>query len=232
MENIEYEEDTEHEEFGDDDLEFLEEIERNAGGLNSDNEELDDFLPENYSISYEKLNIYMELITNRSPDTVYAFNTEFYINLSKNGYNEAKKHTEKIDIFSKHKLFIPAIFEEKNLCGLVYVNFIQKFIKYYDNLGGQNLVCLKLIMNFLISEFLDKKKKRKDFHPKDWLLINVNDLPRQDDHKINIAFVCKCAEYLSRDAPLDFTLIKLKRMFYQINSEIDHKKLTRPISET
>lgn len=176
----------------------------------------------------EVINEYMDLITKRSPDTVYAFNTFFYLALSDKGYSHVCRWTKKIDIFSKKKLFIP-IHIEDHWC-LVYVCFPQKSIKYYDSMGGRNFKCLKLILKYLMLEHDDKKGE--DFHPSGWLLMNVKNCPQQMNHWDCGVFVCMYAEYLSRGAPLNFTQQHMEKFRKQIALEIKKKKLKKSVPET
>ncbi|XP_029344967.1 uncharacterized protein LOC100573040 [Acyrthosiphon pisum] len=171
----------------------------------------------------EVINKYMDLITERSPDTVYAFNTYFYKALSANGYPYVCRWTKKIDIFSKKKLFIP-IHIEDHWC-LVCVCLPQKSIKYYDTMGGRNFKCLKTILKYLNFEYRDKKKKK--FHPRGWLLVNVKDCPQQSYTWDCRVFVCVYAEHISRGASLDFSQEHIEKVRRQIPLEIKKKKLIK-----
>lgn len=174
----------------------------------------------------EVINKYMDLITERSPDTVYAFNTFFYLAFSDKGYAHVSRWTKKIDIFSKKKLLIPIHVEDDNHWCLVCVDFEKKSIGYYDSLGGRNFKCLKLILKYLMLEHLDKK--RKDFHPSGWLLINMKNCPQQLNLWDCGVFVCMFAEYLSRDAPLNFSQKHMTKFRKLITYELKKKKLRKP----
>jgi len=176
----------------------------------------------------EVINKYMDLITERSPKTVYAFNTFFYLALSDKGYSHVCRWTKKIDIFSKLKLFIPVHIDD-HWC-LVYVNFEKKSIGYYDSLRGRNFKCLKLILKYLMMEHADKKGE--EFHPSGWLLMNVKNCPQQLNSWDCGVFVCMFAEYLSRDAQLNFSQKNMNRFRKQIAFEIKKKKLRKSGSET
>jgi len=177
----------------------------------------------------EVINQYMDLITERSPNTVYAFNTFFYLALSDKGYCHVSRWTKKIDIFSKKKLFIPVHVEEENHWCLVCVNFTERSIKYFDSLGGRNFKCLKLILKYLMLEYDDKKGK--DFQASGWILMNVKNCPQQMNLWDCGVFVCMFAEYLSRDAPLNFSQKNMERFRRQIEFEIKKKKLRKPASK-
>ncbi|XP_050533325.1 sentrin-specific protease 1-like [Daktulosphaira vitifoliae] len=173
----------------------------------------------------EIINQYMDLITQRSPETVYAFNTFFYSALSDKGYQHVSRWTKKVDIFSKEKLFIPVHIEEDNHWCLVYVDFLKKTIKYYDSLGGRNFMCLKLILKYLMMEHINKKNV--DFRPGGWSLLNVKKCPKQNNLWDCGVFVCMYAEYLSRNQPLTFSQKDMGRCRKQIYFEIKNKKLIK-----
>lgn len=165
----------------------------------------------------------MDLITERSPDTVYAFNTFFYLALTEKGYSHISRWTKKVDIFSKDKLFIPIHLEEDNHWCLIYVNFNDRSIKYYDSLGGRNFMCLKIILKYLILEFKDKKED--EFNANGWLLMNVSKCPKQDNLWDCGVFVCMFAEHLARGAPLNFSQSDMHKFREQIAYELQVKKL-------
>lgn len=108
------------------------------------------------------LNKYMELITNYSPNTLYAFNTHFFTAFSVHGYSRTHRWTKNVDIFSKEKLFIPVYFKSTRMWSLINVNFKEKSIRYYDIIGnrsnGGNRY-QQLILKYLKLEYFMKKRK-------------------------------------------------------------------------
>lgn len=171
----------------------------------------------------EVINNYMDLITLRSPDTIYAFNTFFYQALSDQGYEHVNRWTKKIDIFSKKKLFIPIHVKKNFHWCLVCVEFQEKSIKYYDSLGVPNFNCMKLILKYLMYEYLEKKGK--EFQPYGWILANMKNCPKQHNVSDCGVFVCMYAEHLSRNAPLKFTQKDMPMFRKQIMLEIKKKQL-------
>jgi len=178
----------------------------------------------------EVINQYMDLITKRSPNTVYCFNTFFYLALTEKGYTHVCRWTKRLDIFSKKKLFIPIHIEDSEHWCLVSVCFPEKSIKYYDSMGGRNFKCLKLILKYLMLEHQDKKGEL--FHPSGWLLMNVRNCPQQQNYWDCGVFVCMYAEYLSRNVPLNFSQRNMDKFRRQITLEIKKKKLKKSVPET
>jgi sentrin-specific protease 1 len=171
----------------------------------------------------EVINTYMDLITERSPETVYAFNTFFFIALSNKGYDHVFRWTKKVDIFSKEQLFIPVHIEEENHWCLISVNFKKKSIHYYDSLGGRNFKSLKIILKYLIMEYYNKKKG--EFNASGWMLINEVNCPQQTNLWDCGVFVLMFAEHLSRGSPLNFSQSDMGRFRKQICIEVTNKQL-------
>lgn len=166
---------------------------------------------------------YMELIKERSPDSVHRFSTYFYTTLCKRGYSNVSRWTKNIDIFSKDKLFIPIHKEDEQHWCLVFVNFKKKTIEYFDSFREKNIVCLQKIFNYLIYEHLNKKGY--SFDTRNWCLKNMTSCPMQRNLWDCGVFVCMFAEHLARDAPLNFFQKDMKRFRKQLKLEIENKKL-------
>jgi len=169
------------------------------------------------------VNQYMDLITERSAETVYAFNTFFFVSLSNEGYERVSRWTRKVDIFSKEQLFIPVHIEEENHWCLISVNFKEKSIHYYDSLGNRNFDSLKLVLMYLIMEYDDKKKAK--FNANGWILTNEVNCPQQTNTWDCGVFVLMFAEHLSRGSPLNFSQSDMDRFRKQISIEVTNKQL-------
>jgi len=171
----------------------------------------------------EVINTYMDLITARSPEAVYTFNTFFFIALSNKGYEHVSCWTKKVDIFSKEQLFIPVHIEERNHWCLISVNFKNKSIHYYDSLRRRNTNSLNIILEYLKKEYYNKKKR--NLNANDWRLINEVNCPQQTNIWDCGVFVLMFAEHLSRGAPLNFTQRDMGKFRKQICIEFVIKKL-------
>lgn len=101
---------------------------------------------------------------------------------------------------------------------LTCVNFIDKTVKFYDSLGGNRLDCATLIFNYLKEEHENKKNEQMDC--RGWVVMIATDCPVQHNEYDCGVFTCINAEYLARDAPLDFNQddmpIFRKRICYEI----------------
>ncbi|XP_060843214.1 sentrin-specific protease 3-like isoform X3 [Rhopalosiphum padi] len=65
------------------------------------------------------INKYMDLITQRSANEVYVFDTFFFTAFSEKGFSSVYHWTKNINIFSKKKLMIPIYTKEENRWSLV-----------------------------------------------------------------------------------------------------------------
>ncbi|VVC42487.1 Ulp1 protease family, C-terminal catalytic domain [Cinara cedri] len=169
----------------------------------------------------EVINHYMSMIVERDPDSLHMFNTFFYFKLSDQGYKSVSRWSRRKDIFKCKKIFIP-IHLGNHWC-LIYVDFAEKSIKYYDSLGGTNSKCLNIIFGYLKEEYENKKNEK--FNCSGWNLVNIGDCPIQKNSYDCGVFTCINAEYLSRDAKLDFTQADMPKLRYRMCYEILNNKL-------
>lgn len=132
------------------------------------------------------------------------------------GYQSVRRWSRKKDIFSYKKMLCP-IHLGNHWC-LICVNFIDKTIKYYDSLGGNNPKCLNIIFDYLKEEH--KNKKNKEFECSGWKLMDADDCPQQENCYDCGVFTCVNAEYLARDAKLDFTQNDMPMFRQKISYEI------------
>lgn len=169
------------------------------------------------------INTYMDLITARSPEAVYTFNTNFFIALSTIGYDRVSRWTKKVDIFSKEQLFIPVHVEERNHWCLISVNIKHKSIHYYDSLRRRKTNSLHIILEYLKKEYYNKKKIHLDANL--WRLTNEVNCPQQTNGWDCGVFVLMFAEHLARGSPLNFTQRDMGKFRKQICIEFVFKKL-------
>ncbi|VVC25342.1 Ulp1 protease family, C-terminal catalytic domain [Cinara cedri] len=168
----------------------------------------------------EVINHYINMIVQRNPKSIYAFDIFFYTKLNSDGFQAACIWTRKKDIFKYKKILIP-IHLSSHWC-LICVNFLDKTIKYYDSLRGSNLSCLNTIFSFLQEEY--KTKKNEIFDCSGWQLIKAH-CPVQLNGNDCGVFTCINAECIARDADLNFTQKDIPKLRYRICYEILTNKL-------
>lgn len=169
----------------------------------------------------EVINHYLNLIIDRDPMFLHTFDTFFYYKLSSQGYQSVRRWSRKKDIFACKKMFCP-IHMGNHWC-LICVNFIDKTVTYYDSLKGKNFKCLDTIFYYLKEEY--KNKKNEDFDCSGWRLMHADDCPQQRNGFDCGVFTCINAEYLARDAVLDFTQDDMPILRHRLCYEILNNKL-------
>ena len=186
-------------------------------GLNADNWVNDNIIE-----------FYMKMIADRSRQeiyrnlrhpTVHAMSTYFFQNLMMRGPHALERWTRKEDIFDFDVILIP-IHQEEHWC-LAVVDFRSPGVFYYDSMGGHNMPALSLIMDYLKQEYARKRNAELDL--KNYVKDVVEDCPKQENGADCGIFACKIAEYLSRDAKLQFTQQDMpfyrKLMVYEISKK-------------
>ncbi|XP_066266372.1 uncharacterized protein [Branchiostoma lanceolatum] len=96
------------------------------------------------------LNGYFELLAEGRPDDLYCFNTFFYTQLCRKGYQGVKRWTKKVQIFQKALLLVP-LHLGNHWC-LAEVAVQDKLLYLYDSQGGDNLTCLQRLVGYLCCE--------------------------------------------------------------------------------
>lgn len=171
----------------------------------------------------EIINAYMSLIVMRGRQAdrkkVYAFNTFFYPKLRESGYNSIRRWTRKVDIFTFDYLLVP-VHLGNHWC-LAFVDLTDRIISYYDSLGGGPNGCCDTLLEYLRYESNDKKKQ--DLDDENWRLLDqyhTEGIPRQQNCSDCGVFACTYAEYLTRQAKLNFSQEHMpyfrKKMIYEL----------------
>ncbi|RUS74317.1 hypothetical protein EGW08_017926 [Elysia chlorotica] len=171
----------------------------------------------------EVINFYMNMLTERGEKEgqakVYAFNTFFYPKIMSGGHAAVKRWTKKVDIFSVHFILIP-VHLGMHWC-LCVVDMQKQVITYYDSMGAENNQCLQAVLNYINDESV--AKKQTPIKKSDWTLVNAEDNPQQMNGSDCGMFMCKYADYITRQKDLSFTQEDMpyfrKRMVYEIISK-------------
>ncbi|KAI6656506.1 Sentrin-specific protease 1 [Oopsacas minuta] len=176
----------------------------------------------------EIINFYCSMIADRSQQkkdkplpTVYAFNTFFYTQLKDRGYDSIKRWTRRIDIFTLDMIIIP-IHLGMHWC-MAIINFRRKTVVYYDSFLGSNVRCLNLLFEYLHKERLDKKGET--FDSTNWELTHEKEIPEQKNSSDCGVFACQFAEFMTREAVINFTQDDMSCLRRQMVAEILNKKL-------
>ncbi|XP_037076518.1 sentrin-specific protease 1-like isoform X2 [Pollicipes pollicipes] len=170
----------------------------------------------------EVINFYMNMIMERSKTDnsklpkVYCFNTFFYGKIVSQGHSSVKRWTRKVDVFAYDLLLIP-VHLGMHWC-LACVDQRKKTVRYFDSMSGNNNKGLDAILRYLRDEHADKKKQPLD--TSEWAAVNEKEIPQQMNGSDCGMFACKFAEYLARDARINFTQEDMpyfrRRMVYEI----------------
>lgn len=166
------------------------------------------------------IDFYMSLIVKRSKQknfpSAFAFTTFFYPKLLSGGHAAVERWTKKVDIFSYDLILVP-VYKRKHWC-LAVIDFRVKEIKYYDSVRGNNDACLLALKEYLKSESL--AKKNVSFNVECWVFENVKSIPRQKNRSDCGVFILKYAEYICRNAVINFrqeNVVHLKKcMVYEL----------------
>lgn len=183
-------------------------------------------LRESTWLNDEVVNFYFSLIKERSETSkdlpkVHVFNTFFYPKIMKMGFAGVKRWTRKIDIFAMDLILIP-VHLGMHWC-LAVIDFKKKQFVYYDSLRGNNMQCLMALKGYLQDESKDKKKV--DYDAEDWDMIMPKDIPEQMNGCDCGVFMCKYAEYKSRQVDFTFTQSNMGYFRKRMICEIINKKL-------
>jgi len=199
--------------------------EKFASGFNADitRNDLHTLKPSTW-LNDEVVNFYFNLIKERGDNEegfkkVHVFNTFFYPKVMKMGHSGVKRWTRKVDIFSHDLILIP-VHLGMHWC-LSVIDFSNKKICYYDSLKGNNMKCIDALKGYLDDE--SKEKRQQPFDLSDWSFEMPKSIPQQKNGCDCGVFMCKYAEWLSRDMELTFEQEHMpyfrQRMVYEIISK-------------
>eukprot|EP00092_Neocalanus_flemingeri_P000118 GFUD01000121.1.p1 GENE.GFUD01000121.1~~GFUD01000121.1.p1 ORF type:complete len:1007 (-),score=214.05 GFUD01000121.1:186-3206(-) len=142
------------------------------------------------SLEYRELNM----------PRIHCMSTYFFLNLIMRGYGALERWTKDVDIFSFDILLVP-VHMDMHWC-IAIIDFRSPGVFYYDSMGGHNMPALSAILSYLKEEHLNKKGTELDL--RHFAKEVVPDCPQQQNGSDCGIFVCKVAEYLSRETVLSF----------------------------
>uniref|UniRef100_A0A8C5U7W6 SUMO specific peptidase 2 n=1 Tax=Malurus cyaneus samueli TaxID=2593467 RepID=A0A8C5U7W6_9PASS len=173
------------------------------------------------------MNFYMGLLVERSKKegypAVYAFNTFFYSKLSSASHREVKKWTKGVDIFEHDVILVPIHLRVH--WTLLVVDLREKTIKYFDSLGQKGDDICKTVLKYLEEE--SKEKRNIELTASEWTLhsMGTEEIPQQSNGSDCGVFVCKFADFISRDKPIIFTPEHMPYFRRKMVWEIIHQQL-------
>lgn len=132
--------------------------------------------PKNHWLNGIVIEEYFGLISKRSGNnaalpSVHAMGTDFYKNLSTNGFKSISRWSKKTDIFKKDIILVP-IHQVNHWC-MAIIHVKNKTIKFYNSFDIPNNEALNKLNEYIQMEHLDKKKMPLDLTR--WVLENVFD---------------------------------------------------------
>ncbi|XP_017043268.2 sentrin-specific protease 1 [Drosophila ficusphila] len=154
------------------------------------------------------INFYMNLLTERSENkagqlpSVYAMNTFFLPLLLKKGHEGVKRWTRKTDLFSKDIIPVPVHCGDVHWC-MAIIHMRDKSILYYDSIGKGNQPVLDALKIYIQEESMHKRNL--PFNISGFRIEKAKHMPRQTNSNDCGVFSCMVAEFITRDAPLNFT---------------------------
>lgn len=171
---------------------------------------------------------YMELITQRSVENsgynkVFAFSTYFYEKYLRSGHKGVKRWTKNLNLWEFDIILMPVhiqITEKKAHWSLAVIDFRKRALFYYDSLEDQiekSENCLEILQEYLEHEFSDKHGKELNI---EYPRINVNNIPWQQNNYDCGVFLCKFAEFITRDASISFSQMEMPDFRQQMEREL------------
>ncbi|KAI8515215.1 sentrin specific peptidase 5 [Branchiostoma belcheri] len=166
------------------------------------------------------LNGYFDLLSEARPDDVYCFNTFFYTQLCRKGYQGVRRWTRKVQIFQKSLLLVP-LHLGNHWC-LAEVAVQDKLLFLYDSRGGANLTCLQRLVSYLCCEA--EERGEADF-TSGWNGHCREDIPVQETSGDCGVFVCQYARCIVEGRPMDFSQKDMPKFRCQMTQELLQHKL-------
>uniref|UniRef100_A0A8C3XH24 SUMO specific peptidase 2 n=1 Tax=Cyanoderma ruficeps TaxID=181631 RepID=A0A8C3XH24_9PASS len=173
------------------------------------------------------MNFYMGLLVERSKKqgypSVYAFSTFFYSKLSSTSHKGVKKWTKGVDIFEHDIILVPI--HLRSHWTLLVADLREKTIKYFDSLGQKGDHICKTVLKYLEEE--SKERRNIELTATEWTLHSMatEEIPQQNNGSDCGVFVCKFADFISRDKPIIFTAEHMPYFRRKMVWEIIHQQL-------
>mmetsp|Transcript_26381 Transcript_26381/g.77020 ORF Transcript_26381/g.77020 Transcript_26381/m.77020 type:complete len:346 (-) Transcript_26381:78-1115(-) len=189
----------------------------------------------------EVINCFVELLRQHASEAeqageplpkVHIFSSLFYTKLAESPeytYGNVRRWTKraKVDLFSRDLVIVP-INQGNSHWTLGLINLRQKRFEFIDSMHGSDGGRLAVLRRYLKDEHQDKKGAPLDLG-EDWVDISytaADGTPRQTNGFDCGMFMSRTAEYLVRDAVLDFTQADMPNLRRRMVFELSQKALT------
>ncbi|KFV08433.1 Sentrin-specific protease 2, partial [Tauraco erythrolophus] len=173
------------------------------------------------------INFYMSLLMERSKKegypAVHAFSTFFYPKLISGGYKAVKRWSRDVDLFKQDLIFVPV--HMRLHWTLVVIDIRKKTIKYFDSMGQKGGKTCETVFQYNLNESRERRNLELTFS--EWTLRSMEsyEIPQQSNGSDCGVFMCKFADYISRDKPITFTQSHMPYFRKKMVWEIIHQQL-------
>ncbi|KFP61492.1 Sentrin-specific protease 2, partial [Cariama cristata] len=175
----------------------------------------------------EVINFYMNLLVERNKKegypSVHAFSTFFYPKLISGGYKAVRRWTTGVDLFKRDLILVPIHLRVH--WALVVIDVRKKTIKYFDSTAQKGEAICEALFQYLQEE--SREKRNLDLTFSEWTLHSMksHEIPQQLNGSDCGVFICKYADYISRDKPITFTQNHMPYFRRRMVWEIIHQQL-------
>ncbi|XP_062462573.1 sentrin-specific protease 2 isoform X1 [Pezoporus occidentalis] len=175
----------------------------------------------------EVINFYMTLLVERSKKegypAVHAFSTFFYPKLISGGYRAVRRWTRGVDLFKRDLILVPIHLRVH--WALAVIDVRKKAIKYFDSTAQRGDKICETLFRYLQEESQEKRNLELMFS--EWTLHSMesHEIPQQLNGSDCGVFMCKYADYISRDKPITFTQNDMPYFRKKMVWEIIHQQL-------
>ncbi|XP_009999812.1 PREDICTED: sentrin-specific protease 2, partial [Chaetura pelagica] len=175
----------------------------------------------------EVINFYMNLLMERNKKegypSVHVFSTFFYPKLLSGGHKAVGRWTRKVDLFKQDLIIVPIHLRAHWALGVIDVR--KKNIKYLDSLGQSGDKICDTLFQYLQEE--SWVRRHLELTRSEWTLHSMepHEIPQQDNGSDCGVFMCKYADYISRDKQINFTQSHMPYFRMRMAWEIIHQQL-------
>ncbi|XP_009575128.1 PREDICTED: sentrin-specific protease 2 [Fulmarus glacialis] len=175
----------------------------------------------------EVINFYMSLLVERNKKegypAVHAFSTFFYPKLISGGYKAVRRWTRGVDLFKQDLILVPIHLRVH--WALVVIDVRKTTVKYFDSMGQKGDKICEALFQYLQEESREKRNLELTFS--EWTLHSMesHEIPQQLNGSDCGVFMCKYADYISRDKPITFTQNHMPYFRKKMVWEIIHQQL-------